>query len=85
MSEYYHEDLTRGLVDYHETEERVEGDCLTRVKANVRENEVVEEKLLIKRCVQDFRYPPRVVREKIDQLDGRVIRRSHGQLRWKRY
>lgn len=86
VSEYYYHDCLKGLVDYHDTEQRVAGDCLTRIKSNVREQQELEEAKLINRCIQDFRYPPSLVREKIDQLEGRSIRRTKdGTLVWKRY
>ena len=86
VSEYYYKDCRKGLVDYHDTEQRVAGDCLTRIKSNVREQQELEEAKLVNRCIQDFRYPPSLVREKIDQLEGRSIRRTkEGMLVWKRY
>lgn len=86
LSEYYAEELRAGRVDYWELERSVRGDCLTRLRANLERNEEVDLEDLWDRMVYDFRYPPDVVVEKVEQIDGRDARRTkEGTLSWQRY
>jgi hypothetical protein len=86
LSEYYADELVAGRVDYADLEGSVRGDCLTRLKSNLRRNGEVEVETLWNRCIYDFRYPPDVVSEKLDQLEGRDIRKTKEDTYvWQRY
>lgn len=86
LSEYYADELRAGRVDYSDVERSVRGDCLTRLKSNLRRNDEVDLEDLWERFVYDFRYPPSVVQEKVEQIDGRDARRTkEGTLMWQRY
>lgn len=80
------EELQAGRVDFVKLERSVRGDCLTRLKSNLRRNDEVVLEDLWERFVYDFRYPPDVVREKVEQIDGRDARRTkEGTLVWQQY
>jgi hypothetical protein len=86
LSEYYADELVAGRVDYADLEGSVRGDCLTRLKSNFRRNGEVDAETLWNRFIYDFRYPPDVVREKLDQLEGRDIRKTKDDTYvWQRY
>lgn len=86
LSEYYAQELIAGRVDYAALERSVRGDCLTRLQSNLRRNDEVDLEDLWERFVYDWRYPPNIVREKIEQIDGRDARQTkEGTLSWQRY
>lgn len=86
LSEYYFGELQEGRVDYDDLERSVRGDCLTRLKSNLRRNGELDLSKLRDRFVTDFRYPPSVVDEKLRQLTGRDVRSTKDDtLVWQRY
>lgn len=86
LSEYYAEELVAGRTDYTDLERSVRGDCLTRLESNLRRNGEVDAETLWDRFIYDFRYPPDVVREKLDQIEGRDARKTKDDTYvWQRY
>jgi hypothetical protein len=89
-SERYYEDMVDGFVDIREFERRIEGDCYTRIEANMKKNERLDENELRERLVYDsgFRYPKSVfvrkLRQRIENGDIRRIPET-GELVWEHY
>lgn len=88
FSEYYFRDITDGFVDIESTYSRVRGDCKTRIQENMqREGELPKEELIHTFVYESgFRYPKRVVEEKLAELISRDIRQhKDGRLEWQRF
>lgn len=88
LSERYYDDIVDGFVDIEETKSRVRGSCQTRIEANMRRNRNLDYEELYDRLVFDdgFRYPPAMVHEKLEQLEGRDIRRrKDGTVTYQRF
>lgn len=86
FSEWYYQDITEGYADLYDSKSRVRGDCKTRLRENMRRNEQLPRDDLVEKFVYEFRYPPDVVEEKLDQLIRRDLRETKdGVIRYQRY
>jgi len=88
ISEWYAEDIQEGRVDFDRSLNRARGDCKLRLEENLKREGELDIEELYHRLVHDeeFRYPPDVVAEKLDQLLDREVRlHRDGTLRYQRY